>query len=157
MGQSEWTCRNNEDQWLCISLGEFWLPSLWAVRAIWMLRLWIRDCRTLFSEDLLNEWMNKSLSQPYPWVWPRRFVKWMDLGGQSSSLTRTECISCRARDLLEPQRISGNSFCGKKQGVLREYIRSSEGKLVSPSAHTPTFQRGGWLEQEPFQPRGVHV
>ena len=81
----------------------------------------------------------------------------MDLGGESSSLTRTECISCRARDLLEPQRISGNSFCGKKQGVLREYIRSSEGKLVSPSAQAPTFQRGGWLEQEPFQPQGVHV
>lgn len=81
----------------------------------------------------------------------------MDRGGESRPLTRTECISCKARDLLEPPRISGISFCGKEQGVLREYIRSSEGKLVSPRAQAPTFQRGGWLEQERFWPQGVHV
>ena len=31
------------------------IRSFWVVKAIWMLRLWIRDCRTLFSEDLLDE------------------------------------------------------------------------------------------------------
>lgn len=136
---------------------QFWLLSFWAIRAIWMLRLWTGDCRTLFREDLLNEWVTKSLSQPYSWVWPRRFVKWMDRGGECAHLPGLS-VSVAGRGLVgasESLRETPSVERSRESSVSTSGHQKGNWCPKGPGTH---LSEGGWLEQRALlAPRGPCV